>query len=176
MNNNLAVALYPSDDDAVAAFKKIKADNAGFTLLQMAVLKKEDDDIRHLVSYDSGANTSNDTVRNALIGALCGLLAGPVGILVGGGLGFMSGAAKDMIDAAHSENVFSFMLHKLTEGEVALVAITREDDESVLDAKLGAPETTVMRWDLAVIEKQMEEAAELQDKLIEKVSKFVGHD
>ena len=91
-----------------------------------ALVKKENGTIHILDAFDSGIHTTDDTAVGGLVGALFGVLGGPVGILLGGSYGMLVGSVLDADDALTGTSLLEQIARKLEDGEVAVIALAYE--------------------------------------------------
>lgn len=54
---------------------------------------------------------------------------------------------------------------KLTNGEVAIIALVQENDESVLNAIFEKYQVDIARWDVATVAAEIESALKIQEDL-----------
>lgn len=71
---------------------------SGYLVSQMAIVKKMGNNVQLEDAFDTGRETSDDTIAGGLIGALIGIIGGPLGILLGGGIGTLIGSSIDLGD------------------------------------------------------------------------------
>ena len=53
----------------------------------------------------------------------------------------------------------------MTNGEVAIIALVQENDESVLNAIFEKYQVDIARWDVATVEREIESALKIQEDL-----------
>ena len=82
-------------------------------------------------------------------------------MLLGAGWGSLAGMTLDAADAADEASLIEQIADKLDDG-VALIGLSYEEDESVLDNKLSAYKTVIARFDAAVVAQEVEAAREMQ--------------
>ena len=75
---NVLVALFEVESEGYQAISNLSKmpDTGSYTIYQMALVKKEDGKVNVCESYDSGINTTDNTVNGGLIGALAGIFGG----------------------------------------------------------------------------------------------------
>jgi uncharacterized membrane protein len=135
------------------------------SILQMALVKRENGAIKVCDSYDSGIHTTDDMLLGGLLGGLIGILGGPLGVLLMGSYGALAGSLLDAGDALDSATVIEKVAEKLVDGEVALIATVDEENEDVLDGKLNAFKVVIARFDAAVVAKEVEQAAQAEKEM-----------
>ena len=64
------------------------------SILQMALVKRENGSLKVCDSYDSGIHTTDDMLLGGLLGGLFGVLGGPVGVLLLGSYGTLAGSLR----------------------------------------------------------------------------------
>ena len=100
MDQNIVVTLFEVESEAFQALTELKqnpGDKQSF-VTQAILVKKENGAVTALDRFDSGAAIGNDTVYGGMVGALVGILGGPIGVLLGGSYGALVGATVDSLD------------------------------------------------------------------------------
>jgi len=72
--------------------------------------------------------------EGGLIGSLIGILGGPLGVLFGFAVGGVIGGSVGSYEELANSALIITVSNKLTNGEVAIIALVQENDESVLNA------------------------------------------
>lgn len=173
MTQNIVVSLFEVESEAYQALTQIKqypGDEKSY-VSAAALVKKENGSFRTLDGFDSGAQTTDDMAIGGLIGALFGILGGPVGVLLGGSYGLLIGSAFDADDAMLGTSMLEQIVNKMVDGEVAIIGLVYEEDEAVFDQKLSAFKTTIARFDAADVAAEVEEAKQLQDEMARQARK-----
>ena len=106
-----------------------------------------------------------------LVGALVGVLGGPIGVLLGGSYGMLVGSVKDADDTLYGVSLLEQTALKMKDGEVAVIGLAFEEDEEVLDQRLGRFKTTIVRFDAATVAAEVEEAQQLADEMARQARK-----
>ena len=135
------------------------------SILQMALVKRENGAIKVCDSYDSGIHTTDDMLLGGLLGGMIGILGGPMGVLLMGSYGTLAGSLVDTGDALDSATVMEKVADKLMDGEVALVMLAEEINEDEIDSKLKGYKVTIARFDAAVVAEEVEQAEEAQKEM-----------
>ena len=141
------------------------------TVLQMALVKRENGLLKICDSYDSGVHTNNDTLIGGLVGSVIGMLGGPIGMLLMGSYGAPAGSLVDAGDAAGSASLIEKVAEKLLDGEMAMIALVDETNEAELDNALSAYKATIARFDAVVIAEEVEEAQNIQNEMARQTRK-----
>ena len=155
----ITARVHSSDDGKaiLAAFReKAVADN--YVVSQAALVKRGNGNTETLETFDSGAKTSNDTLLGGVAGGILGLAAGPVGALVAGGLGALAGSVKDDDEEWKGSGMISYAASRLRSGELAVIALAREDDENALDSIFRQYATLPFREDAAQADEALRAA------------------
>lgn len=171
---NILMAVFEVGSEAYQALSELKQDpyNASYMISQASVVKKEHGLLLTKDAYDSGMETNDDTMEGGIIGALIGILGGPLGILLGGSLGLLIGTSLDIDDTMRNTSMIEDVADRLHEGEVAIIALTQEANEAVLDAKLSAFQNTrIMRWEAAAIYDEIVRAQGLEKEMAKQARK-----
>ena len=178
MNQNLVVGIFEVESEAYQAITELKqVPGSEQSLVVQAVLVRQEDGKQVLLdSFDTGITTRDDTARGGIIGALIGILGGPIGVLFGASYGALIGAAFDAGDAVGSASMIEQIADKLDDGDLALIALAGEENEAVLDNKLGKFKVEITRFDAAVVAAEVEEAEKLEKEMARDARKKLRED
>ena len=162
---NIVGAMFASEDEARKALKALAEtpEINGTTILQMSLMKRKGGELKLCDNFTSENLTSNDTVKGGLIG----ILGGPLGVLLGGATGALVGKAVDKEDKLDSKTLIAQAAKKLEEGDLALIILANENDETVLDHMLVKYNDVVIRYDADVIAKEVEQAEKMEKEMAE---------
>ena len=164
---NIVVSIFRVESEAFQAFSELKqfGQTENTKLAQVSIVKAEDGIIKVKDSFDLMNSVGSDYFEGGLIGSLIGILGGPLGVLfgfvAGGTIGASIGLDKELANSA----LITTVSEKLTNGEVAIIALVQENDESVLNAIFEKYKTIVARWDVATVSAEVESALEIQKDL-----------
>jgi hypothetical protein len=96
---------------------------------------------------------------------MIGILGGPIGVLLGGSTGMLAGNLVDAGDAKNTASLIETVAAKMIDGEVSLIILAEEEDESELDMFMKDFQVEIIRFDAAVIAAEVEEAQEMQKEM-----------
>lgn len=167
---NIVTAIFKVGSQGYQAFSEIKRDpyNASYIISELALVKKQSG----IISLQESVHTLFEkTAMGGLIGGLIGVLGGPIGMLLGGSLGLATGAAFDARDEAKNVTLAEKVTTSMNDGDIALIALVQETDQSSLDSKLKAFDVVIIRRDAATVQHEIKEAARIQKKLAKQVKK-----
>ncbi|MGN1401037.1 MAG: DUF1269 domain-containing protein [Bacillus sp. (in: firmicutes)] len=150
---------------AISELKKVATFEDRFTLSQVALIKKEDGQIYVKESFDTGKRTNDDLLKGGLIGGLIGILAGPVGILLGMWAGASVGSLKDARDLEVEDNLLLSITSRLIDGDEAIIAVIEEKTEEAYDRVMDQFDSVTIRYDAQYIRKEVNHAFEVQKHL-----------
>ena len=173
MAQNVIVGIFEVESEAYQALTQLKqypGDEQSF-VTQAALVKKENGVLRFLDGFDTGASTMDDTAVGGMVGALFGILGGPIGVLLGGSYGALIGSAFDTSDAFGNACMIEQIAGKMVDGEVAIIGLANEENEEILDGKLGRFKTVIARFDAAVVAAEVEEAQKLEEEMARQARK-----
>lgn len=164
---NVLVAVLEVESEGYQAITTLSArpSTDNYTILQMALVKREGNNVKVCDKFDSGITTNDDTLAGGLIGGLVGVLGGPVGSLLMGSYGALAGSVVDSTDEVGSAAMIEKAASKLVDGEFALIVLVEEANEAALDGMLAKYKATVARFDAAVIADEIEEAIRAQEDM-----------
>ena len=112
----------------------------------------------------SGDFTGIATASGGLIGLLIGVIGGPVGMLLGGSMGVMTGAVIDLDTDERDDSVLSSFVRYVQPGETALLAQLEEQAYEVVDNAMAGLGGNVLRQLAAEVEAELAAAAEAREK------------
>ena len=164
---NIVVSVFKIESEAFQAMTELRNGlGVGDIIMPEAVLvKKEEGVYKVLDGYNETADYGDDTVAGGLIGMCIGILGGPIGILLGGGIGALAGASMDSKDACQDMSLLEQIMGKLPDGTVAIVGLAYEENEAILDNILSRYDTIIARFDAAVVEQEVEKAKEMEKEM-----------
>ena len=164
---NIVGALFTNESEAreaMAALSETPQIN-GTTIYQISLVKRKEGVLKLCDNFSSEYLKSNDAVKGGLIGGLIGVLTGPVGLLLGGAAGALLGKAGEEDKKDESAALIEQAAKKLEEGDIALIALVDETDESILDHAMVKFNTVIVRYDAEVISKELEEAEKMEEEM-----------
>ena len=167
MAQNIVVSLFEVESEAYQALTQLKqypGDDRSY-ISAAALVKKENGTLRMLDGFDTGENTRDDMALGGLVGALFGVLGGPIGVLLGGSYGMLIGSVVDTDDALMNASLLEQMTKKMVDGDVAVIGLVYEEDEAIFDQKLAGFKTIIARFDAADVAAEVEEARMLEDEM-----------
>ena len=164
---NIIVSLFEVESEAYQALSELRQfeGNEKVFLTQAALVKKEDGTLRLLDGFDTGNDTMDDVAIGGLVGALFGVLGGPLGVLLGGSYGALVGSAIDAGDALDDATLLERIAGKMVDGEVAILCMAHEEDESILDERFNKFKVIIARFDADVIAEEVAEAQRLEEEM-----------
>ena len=167
MEKNIVVAVFKVESEGYEALSKLRQSVGGsqYFVSAAALVKKEETSCLYLDGFDTGLYTSNDAVTGGLIGMMLGILAGPLGVLLGGSYGALVGMTVDANDAVLGVSMLDQIADKLDDGMVALVALADEESPEELDAQLTAYDAVVARFDAEAVADEVDKAYEEQAEM-----------
>ena len=171
MKNNVVVAIFEVESEAFQALTELRTKYAGpgYTAAEVALIRNKEGRIDLLDGFSLGPAADEDTAMGIVIGSLIGILGGPIGVILGAGIGGLAGNASDANRAVDSVNAVAVVADKLFEGETAIVALVQED-EPAFDAVFSGYKTTIVRYDAADIADDVEELRKLEEQVSEEVA------
>jgi uncharacterized membrane protein len=112
---------------------------------------------------DAGDYVGIGTASGGLIGLLVGVLAGPVGMLLGGSLGILTGSVFDLaaVDEQDTDDsILREFARHIGAGETAVLALLVEQTDEVVDSAMESLGGDVVRRPSAEVEAEVAAAAE----------------
>ncbi|HFI0454803.1 TPA: DUF1269 domain-containing protein [Streptococcus suis] len=164
---NIVVSIFHVESEAFQAFSELKqfGQTENTKLAQVSIVKAEDGIVKVKDSFDLMNSVGSDYFEGGLIGSLIGILGGPLGVLFGFVAGGTIGASISLDKELAKSELITTVSEKLTNGEVAIIALVQENDESVLNAIFEKYQSIIARWDVATVSAEVESALEIQKDL-----------
>jgi uncharacterized membrane protein len=146
--NQLVIAIFPDDAKAYETARELEqpSDPAHTAVRGLAVIVKHADG-----TVSERKWTSRVAFRapiGAVVGALIGLAAGPLGSAIGFTAGGFLGFSRDLANFGIEESFFNDVAAQLTPGKSALVIEVAGDASARLEARLRELGATVLHTDL----------------------------
>ncbi|MDO5117621.1 MAG: DUF1269 domain-containing protein [Eggerthellaceae bacterium] len=165
--DNVVTAVFKEEVDAFEAFAELRQNPFanGYELGEVVLLRNEGVKNKMLDSFDTGANTADDATVGMLVGAVVGVLTGPLGVFVGACAGGAIGSFIDTHDFWQDASMIEIVSTKLYEGEVAIIALARENEENALDTVFSKYDPMVVRLDAAEVALEVERARKVLKEL-----------
>ena len=164
---NVVAVLFKNESEGFQAITELRQKPATekCTILQMALIKRQGQNVTVSDSYDAGIQAGENAALGGLMGGLVGILGGPIGVLLMGSYGMLAGSLVGSAEALDSAAMIEIVSNKLLDGEVALVALAEEAEEAELDGLLGKFDVEIARFDAAVVAEEVEEAEQMQKEM-----------
>lgn len=164
---NVVAVIFKTESEGFQAMSELRQKplTDQTAIMQMMLVKRENNAFTVCDSFDSGVNTADDTLVGGIVGGLVGILGGPIGVLLLGSYGALVGSAFDTEDMVAESAMIEKVAEKMIEGEVALVMLVDEDEESSLDARLQKFNVEVARFDAAVVAEEVDEAYRVEKEM-----------
>jgi uncharacterized membrane protein len=162
MEDNVVVVTFSETSKAYQALSELdRLGDAGNIQVRSAVLLTRTDDG---FSIPEGADNASGfyMAGGGLIGALVGVLGGPLGVLLGGSIGVLAGAPGEVKRMDDQEVALSAISKDITPGTTALVAEVTEFAQEVLDKAMGGLGGTVTRHSAADVYAEVKAAEDAQ--------------
>lgn len=155
------------ESEAFQVFSKVKNDarNPGCVISQAAVVKSEGSSLTVVDHFNAGTNTTDDTIQGGLAGALIGVVAGPIGMLLFGSIGMLGGTIVDSLDAEREVSSIKQVVTDFNEDGTYLVLVADELLPEQYDEKVAGFEQVTSRYDAAEIAVEVEQAAKMEREL-----------
>lgn len=169
---NIVVSRFEKESEAYQAFSDVKNDafNTSCCVSEGSLVKKENGSFRTVESFNGGQYV-DDTLAGGLIGALIGILGGPIGVLLGGELGLVGGGAVDIHDYSKDRSMIERVMGDVCEDCTFMVLLAEETGPEVLDYKLSKCAQTTTRYDAAEVMEEVRSARDLQKSMAKEARK-----
>ena len=161
---NVIISIFREESRTYEAMSYLKS-RRGTTDVDCASIIKNVNG--HITLQDGyGDDIDEHWAAGGLIGALIGLLGGPIGMLLGGSLGMLLGGSVDLSDADSNNSVIRQVIGNLGNYKLALVIVADEVSSNKLDEFLqshGASE--IIRESYAEVKNEVLEAENVEKEM-----------
>ena len=128
---NVVVSIFSEESKTYEAMSYLKSRTGTTEVDCVSVIKNENG---HITVQDGfGSDSDDHWATGGLLGALIGLLGGPIGMLLGSSLGMLIGGSVDMSDVDSTSDVIRQVIAKLGNYKLAMVIIAEEITPNELD-------------------------------------------
>ncbi len=164
---NVVVSIFDIESEAFQAFSELKqfGQTKNTKLAQALIVKAENGVINVKDNFDLIDSIEDGYFEGGLIGSLIGILGGPLGVLFGFAAGGVIGGSVGSYEELANSALIITVSNKLANGEVAIIALVQENDESVLNAIFEKYQVDIVRWDVATVAAEIESALKIQKDL-----------
>ena len=166
---NVLIIYFNDESEGYEAFSDISHHHffeLKTTIIEQAsLIKREDGNIIAKDVFYNGQNKNEGLVIGTIAGSLLGVLAGPLGVLLGMGVGATIGSLTSLDETEENEGLLQSVTSRLQDNDIAILAVVQEENEALLDDYFAKFDTTIFRYDVHVIEEEIEYAEELQKEL-----------
>ena len=169
---NVIVSIFSEESKTYEAMSSLKS-KTGTTEVDCASIIKNSNG--HITLRDGFGNDFDDNwATGGLLGALIGLLGGPIGMLLGSSIGILIGTSVDMSDADSTNSVIRQVIAHLGNYKLALVIIADEIAPDELDDFLnsyGANE--IIRESYIDVKNEVIEAEKIEKEMAKEAKRRV---
>ena len=166
---NVLIVYFNVESEGYQAFFEISHDTFSkdkSTLIEQAsLIKRESGNIIAKEVLHNGKERNEDIIVGTIIGAFLGVLAGPLGVLLGMGVGATL-TSLTFDDEDENTGLIQSVTSRLQDNDIAILAVVQEENEAILDEYFAKFNTTIVRYDAHVIEEEIEYAEKLQKELV----------
>ena len=164
---NIVAVLFKNESEGYQAITELRneAITEKYAAFQVALIKREGASLTLCDSFDSGVQAGGGVALGGLMGSFLGILGGPLGVILMGTYGMITGSLAGSLASADGAALLETAAEKLMDGEIALVALVEEQEEAQLDAKFEKYDAEIARFDAAVIAAELEEAEKVEAEM-----------
>jgi uncharacterized membrane protein len=165
---NVVLSFFKVESEAYQALSEIKRSKVSekdTILSQVVLFEKVDGKVIVKDGFDTGSQTSDDTLLGGLIGGVLGLLGGPIGILLGMSIGAGFGSLIDNSDAKNEDGLLYTVSTRMKDGDIALIAVIQEESESPYNRIINQFDTVIIRYRASDIQEELDHARQVQKDL-----------
>ena len=166
---NVLIIYFNVESEGYQAFSEIShsafSKDKSTIIEQASLIKRENGNIIAKEVLHNGKERNEDIIVGTIIGAFLGVLAGPLGVLLGMGVGATL-TSLTFDDDEENTGLIHSVTSRLQDNDIAILAVVQEENEAILDEYFAKFETTIVRYDAHVIEEEIEYAEKLQKELV----------
>jgi uncharacterized membrane protein len=152
MEDTVIVVRFGDESRAYQALSRLKdLAEAGDATVTSAVLVERASDGSYRIPEGADRAAGFGVAAGSLTGMLVGVLADPVGVLLGGSLGALVGSTADLARAADEDVAISGIAQAIEPGNTALVALVEEHEPQQIDETMESLGGIVTRHAAAAV-------------------------
>ena len=158
--NNVLIIHFPESSKAFEALSEFKGQPGvrGAAVAQ----RTADGEIRLGDSFSSEGGSG--VAVGGLVGSLIGILAGPVGVLLGWSTGMLVGGAYEIDELADADDGFTILSQSIPAGSNALVVEMTETSHAIADDIVKGLDGTITRLPATDVQAEIESAQDAARK------------
>jgi uncharacterized membrane protein len=158
---NIVIATFNDAKGALGGLRELQQldDDGKLKLRNAAVVERRPDGTWEIVDEDEVADF-HATLAGGLLGAVVGVLAGPLGLLLGAGAGLMAGGVIDVTEDEARELIHEEMIRRIPPGTTALIGDVDEPLSHPLDERMAKVGATITRWPRSEVQTELANADE----------------
>jgi uncharacterized membrane protein len=158
--NNVLIIHFPESSKAFEALSEFKSQPG---VRGAAVVERTaDGQVRLADGYSPEGGTG--VAVGGLVGSLIGILAGPVGVLLGWSTGMLVGGAYEADELADADDGFTILSRSIPAGSNALVVEMAETSHAIADDVANRLDGSVTRLPATEVQAEIESAQEAARK------------
>ena len=166
---NVLIIYFNVESEGYQAFSEIShsafSKDKSTLIEQASLIKREKGNIIAKEVLHNGKERNEDIIVGSIIGGFLGVLAGPLGVLLGMGVGATL-TSLSFNDDEENTGLIHSVTSRLQDNDIAILAVVQEENEAILDEYFAKFDTTIVRYDAHVIEEEIEYAEKLQKELV----------
>ena len=166
---NVLIIYFNVESEGYQAFSEIShsafSKDKSTLIEQASLIKREKGNIIAKEVLHNGKERNEDIIVGTIIGGFLGVLAGPLGVLLGMGVGATL-TSLSFDDDEENTGLIHSVTSRLQDNDIAILAVVQEENEAILDEYFAKFDTTIVRYDAHVIEEEIEYAEKLQKDLV----------
>ena len=166
---NVLIIYFNVESEGYQAFSEIShsafSKDKSTLIEQASLIKREKGNIIAKEVLHNGKERNEDIIVGSIIGGFLGVLAGPLGVLLGMGVGATL-TSLSFNDDEENTGLIHSVTSRLQDNDIAILAVVQEENEAILDEYFAKFDTTIVRYDAHVIEEEIEYAEKLQKDLV----------
>ena len=166
---NVLIIYFNVESEGFQAFSEIShsafSKDKSTLIEQASLIKREKGNIIAKEVLHNGKERNEDIIVGSIIGGFLGVLAGPLGVLLGMGVGATL-TSLSFNDDEENTGLIHSVTSRLQDNDIAILAVVQEENEAILDDYFAKFDTTIVRYDAHVIEEEIEYAEKLQKDLV----------
>ena len=162
-------AKFPQESQAYEALSQLnqRSSSDQHTVLQAAVVEKGmAGDMQFKDGFSTEQERSTDWFKGGLLGAVVGIIGGPIGILLGGGIGALVGTTVTADKIQDQETLLENSMSDIDANNPFIIAFVDEEDTNMLNNlfKDVDPDTIIRRKDAGEVAQDIKEAEQAQSE------------
>lgn len=174
--STIVVATFDDESKTYQAFSEIKraAAEGKLKINGLTVMHRNLDG--QFVVKDAAIKNYGGSITGGIIGAFVGMLAGPIGVLLGWGAGALLGGVRDAREIMEDQSLFQTLSSDMSVGTTALVGEVENEKDNAIDQVVRKLNGDLMRRPTEDVEADIRAMQQAEDSARQEALRVLDED